>query len=110
MRIPLTSIPQSIIDQYALNDKAHRGLVIVEISIGMYGLPQAGILASNQLKTDLATHDYAPCTHTPGLCTHSTRDITFSLVVDDFCIKYTSRDNAMHLLTALKQMYTITMD
>jgi hypothetical protein len=67
MRIPLASIPQSIIDQYALNDKAHRGLVLVEISKGICGLPQAVILAFNQLKTHLATHDYAPCTHTPGV-------------------------------------------
>jgi hypothetical protein len=76
----------------------------------MYGLPQAGILAFNQLKTDLATHDYAPCTHTPGLWTHSTRDIMFSLVVDDFGIKYTNRDDAMHLLTALEELYTVTAD
>jgi hypothetical protein len=79
----------------------------VEISKGIYGLPQAGILAFNQLKTHLATHDYAPCTHTPGLWTHSTRDIMFSLVVDDFGIKYTNRDNAIHLLTALEQFYTV---
>jgi hypothetical protein len=29
MRIPLTSIPKSIIDQYALTNKAHKGLVLV---------------------------------------------------------------------------------
>jgi hypothetical protein len=110
MRIPLASIPQSIIDQYALQDKAHKGLVLVEISKGMYGLPQAGILAFNQLKTHLATQDYAPCTHPPGLWTHSTRDITFSLVVDDFEIKYTNRDDAIHLLTALEELYTVTTD
>jgi hypothetical protein len=108
MRIPLASIPQSIIDQYALHDKAHKILVLVEICKGMYGLPQAGILAFNQLKTHLATHDYAPCTHAPGLWTHSTRDITFSLIVDDFGIKYTNGDDAIHLLTALEEMYTIT--
>jgi hypothetical protein len=101
---------KSIIDQYALNDKAHKGLVLVEISKGMYGLPQAGILAFNQLKTHLVTHDYAPCTHTPGLCTHSTQDITFSLIVDDFGIKYTNRDDAIRLLTALEGMYTVTTD
>jgi hypothetical protein len=100
MRISLASIPQSIIDQYALANKAHKCLVLVEISKDMYGLPQAGILAFNQLKNHLATHDYAPCTHTPGIWTHSTRDITFSLVVDDFGIKYTNRDDAIHLLAA----------
>jgi hypothetical protein len=41
MRIPLASIPQSIIDQYTLANKAHKGLALVEISKGMYGLPQA---------------------------------------------------------------------
>jgi hypothetical protein len=32
---PLAAIPQSIIEQYALRDKAHKGLVLVEISKGM---------------------------------------------------------------------------
>jgi hypothetical protein len=68
----------------------------------MYGLPQADILAFNQLKSNLATHNYAPCTHIPGLWTHSTRNIMFSLVIDDFGIKYTNRVDAIHLLTALK--------
>jgi hypothetical protein len=101
MRIPLASIPQSIIDQYTLANKSHKGLVLVEISKGMCRLPQAGIIAFNQLKNHLANHDYAPCTHTPGIWTHSTRDITFSLVVDDFGIKYTNHDDAIHLITAL---------
>jgi hypothetical protein len=82
----------------------------VEICKGIYGLPQAGILDFNQLKTHLAARDYASCTHTPGLWTHSTRDITFSLVIDDFGIKYTNRDNAIHLLVALEEMYTVTTD
>jgi hypothetical protein len=110
MRIPIASIPKSIIDQYALAEKAHKGLVLVEISNGMYGLPQAGILAFNQLKSHLANHDYTPCTHTPGLWTHSTRNITFSLVVYDFGIKYTNRDNAIHLLTALEEIDIVTID
>jgi hypothetical protein len=76
----------------------------------MYGLPLAGILAFNQLKNHLANHDYAPCTHTPGLWSHSTRDITFTLVVDDFGIKYTNRDDAIHLITALEELYTVTTD
>jgi hypothetical protein len=31
MRIPLASIPQTIVDQYALLAKAHKGFVLVEI-------------------------------------------------------------------------------
>jgi hypothetical protein len=104
MRIPLTSIPQTIIDKYELLAKAHKGFVLVEISKGMYGMPQAGIIAFNQLKTHLATHGYTPCTHTPGLWTHSTQPIAFTLVVDDFGIKYTNRDDAIHPLSALEEL------
>jgi hypothetical protein len=110
MRIPISSIPRSIIHQYHLLDLIHNGSVLVEISRGMYGLPQAGILAYNQLVSHLKTHGYAPCTHTPGLWTHTTRDITFCLVVDDFGIKYTKRCDADHLLSALKELYIVTTD
>jgi hypothetical protein len=108
MQIPLTSITQTIIDQYELLTKTHKGFVLVKINKGMYGLPQAGILAFTQLKTHLATHNYAPCIHTPGLWTHSSRPIAFTLVVDDFGIKYTNRADTIHLLSALEELYTVT--
>eukprot|EP00957_Ditylum_brightwellii_P064155 4867840-Ditylum_brightwellii.AAC.1 len=38
------------------------------------------------------------------------RDITFSLIVDDFGIKYTNRDDVDHLTTALRKLYQITVD
>jgi hypothetical protein len=63
----------------------------------MYGLPQSGILAYDQLVRNLSTHGYAHCTHTPGLWSQSTRHITFYLVVDDFGIKYTNKNDAIHL-------------
>jgi hypothetical protein len=67
MRISITSIPQSTIHQYHLLDLVHNGFVLVEISRGMYGLPQAGILVYNQLLAHLATHCYTPCAHTHGV-------------------------------------------
>jgi hypothetical protein len=38
------------------------------------------------------------------------RDITFTLVVDDFGIKYTNQDDLDHLLAALHKHYTISVD
>ena len=55
----------------------------------MYGLPQAGHIANDQLVTFLAPHGYHPVPITPGLWKHDTRDLFFTLVVDDFGIKYT---------------------
>jgi hypothetical protein len=76
----------------------------------MYGLPQAGILAYNQLVTHLAQYGYAPCTHIPGIWTRKTRDSAFCLVVDDFGIKYTNHCDAEHLLPALQALYVVTTD
>jgi hypothetical protein len=71
----------------------------------MYGLPQAGRLANDQLIAFLAPHVYRPVPLTPGLWRHDTKDITFSVVVDDFGVRYTSRADADHLITTLKTAY-----
>eukprot|EP00804_Cyclotella_cryptica_P012506 CCRYP_017700-RA/>CCRYP_017700-RA protein AED:0.42 eAED:0.36 QI:0/0/0/1/0.66/0.25/4/0/397 len=59
----------------------------VRIDLGMYGLPQAGILANKLLEKRLAKAGYYQCQHTPGLWRHVWRPITFCLVVDDLASK-----------------------
>jgi len=76
----------------------------------MYGLPQAGLLANLQLQQFLEPHGYAPCTITPGLWHHHTRPIVFALVVDNFAIKYTNHNDALHLMTALEAHYAVSKD
>jgi hypothetical protein len=110
MRLPMAQIPDEIIQQYQLNTLAHDGWIHVEIRKGMYGLPQAGLLANKLLQKRLATHGYAPVTHTHGLWKHNTRPIMFSLVVDDFGVQYVGIDNATHLLTTLRQYYPTSVD
>jgi hypothetical protein len=110
MRLPITVIPHEIITQYNLLPLVHNGHVYIEIRKGMYGLPQAGKLANQQLTTHLAKYGYTPTAHTPGLWQHDQRPITFSLVVDDFGIKYVNKADAEHLLQALRDKYTITTD
>jgi len=110
MKMPLATIPQPIIDQYDLNSKAKNGQVYMAIKRGMYGLPQAGILANKLLKKRLAKHDYFEQPHTPGLWKHKTRPVWFNLTVDDFGIKYIGKEHADHLLNALREHYTIDVD
>jgi hypothetical protein len=74
----------------------------------MYGLPQAGLLANNDLVDHLATNGYIQSKTTPGLYQHVTRPITFCLVVDDFGIKYIGKEHADHLIAVLKEKYAIT--
>ena len=110
MRIPIDMLPEAIIDQYNLRPLFHNGYVFVEIRRGMYGLPQAGRLANDQLIAFLATHGYRPAPLTPGLWRHDTKDIVFSLVVDDFGVRYTSRADADHLVTTLSTAYQVSTD
>ena len=64
MRMPLKLIPQPFIDQYDLQAKAKNGYVYIEIQKGMYGLPQAGILANKLLKHHLSDEGYHKQQHT----------------------------------------------
>ena len=76
----------------------------------MYRPPQAGKIANNKLKLHLAKFRYEPATITPGLCRHQTRPVQFSLVVDDFGIKYERQEEITNLLDALQTIYKISED
>jgi len=76
----------------------------------MYGLPQAGILAQELVEKRLQAHGYGQSQITHGFWKHDTRPIQFSLVVDDFGVKYVGEENAKHLIEVLEQHYEITKD
>jgi hypothetical protein len=84
--------------------------VYIEIRKGMYGLKHAGSIANQLLQTRLAPFGYYPARHTPELWLHNTRPISFTLVVDDFTVKYVGKQNAEHLRNALLKTYELTTD
>jgi hypothetical protein len=96
MVINLASLPKETINKYYLIQLSQDGKVNIEIQKGMYGLPQAGILTNELLQHNLTKDGYRPKTHTYGLWTHDTRPISFSLVVDDFGVKYVGREHSEH--------------
>jgi hypothetical protein len=110
MKMLLSRFPEEIIQKYNLNALAVDGWVYIEIRKGMYGLKQAGLLANQLLQTRLAPFGYYPARHTPGLWLHNTRPISFTLVVDDFAVKYVGKQHAEHLRNALLQTYELTTD
>eukprot|EP00957_Ditylum_brightwellii_P159418 12135291-Ditylum_brightwellii.AAC.1 len=76
----------------------------------MYSLPQAGKLTNNQLTEHLALYGYYPVRHMPGLWQQTTRNIRFTLVVDDYWVKYTNKEDVHRLLQALRDKYTVSED
>jgi hypothetical protein len=87
LRIPIKLIPLEIITQYAILPLVSDGHIYIEVQKGIYGLPQAGILANLLLAKRLAPHGYRHTKSTPRLWAHDTLPVTFYLVVDDFGVK-----------------------
>jgi hypothetical protein len=110
MKMLVSRFPEEIIQKYNLNALAVDGWVYIEIQKGMYGLKQAGLLANQLLQTRLAPFGYYPARHNPGLWLHKTRPISFTLVVDDFAVKYVGKQHAEHLRNALLRTYELTTD
>jgi hypothetical protein len=76
----------------------------------MYDLPQAGSLANKFLKKHLNKHGYQQSKLVTGIWKHKTRPIQFSLVLDDFGVKYVGKEHAQHLKNPLKEHYKLTFD
>ena len=111
LRLRLDNFPEDVIAQYNLKDiVTSDGYVYIEVRKGMYGLPQAGLLAQELLEKRLEKHGYMQSKHTPGFWTHVSRPICFSLVVDDFGVKYVGEDNAKHLIKVLEEHYDLSKD
>jgi hypothetical protein len=110
MKMLLSRFPEEIIQKYNLNALAVDGWVYIEIQKGMYGLKQAGLLDNQLRQTRLVPFGYYPARHTPGLWLHKTRPISFTLVVDDFAVKYVVKHHEDHLWNALLRTSELTTD
>jgi hypothetical protein len=104
VRLKQDDIPKEVIDEYNLHEKiTPDGYIYVEVRKGMYGLPQAGLLAQELLEKRLKEHGYTQSKTVLGLWNHNTRSITFTLVVDDFGVKYVKKEDVENLISVLKQ-------
>jgi hypothetical protein len=110
MKIPLALFPSWTIEQYNLNKMALEGWVYIEMQRAVWGLPQAGILANKRLRRKLAPFGYYECINTPGLWRHESCPLTFTLVVHDFGVKFINKNDVDHLISSIKNTYTLTKD
>ncbi len=106
-RMKLELFPKDILEYNLLNKVNANGNVYCKVRWGMYGLPQAGIIAQNLLEKFLLTSGYKQSQITPRYRMHTWRPINFVLVVNNFGIKYISKEHVHHLINTLKQDYKI---
>jgi hypothetical protein len=111
MRLKLSDTPEGVIEHYKLRDIATpEGYDYCEIRQGMYGLPQAGIIAQELLAKRLKEHGYLQSKTMPGLWKHEWRPIIFSLVINDFGVKYVGKEHAQHLLQTVKKYHKCSLE
>eukprot|EP00804_Cyclotella_cryptica_P028442 CCRYP_014211-RA/>CCRYP_014211-RA protein AED:0.38 eAED:0.38 QI:0/0/0/1/0/0/2/0/375 len=111
IRLNIRDIPQEIIDEYKLKDIAERdGSIYLQANKGMYGLPHGGLIANVLLEKRLNKAGYFQSKLVPGLWSHKTRPISFTLVVDDFGVKYIGKEHALHLQSVIEQHYKCSTD
>ncbi|KAL7482914.1 hypothetical protein ACHAW6_008568 [Cyclotella cf. meneghiniana] len=109
-KITLSDIPEVIILEYNLYHKAtSNGGIYIWCRCSMYSLPQTGSLGHNLLEQNFNKAGYCQSQIVPGLWKHDTRPIQFTLIVDDFGVKY-SWDGPIHLIDTLKQHYNVSVD
>jgi Reverse transcriptase (RNA-dependent DNA polymerase) len=111
VRFRKEDIPKAVWIQYQLdNYVTPESYIYARVDKGMYGLPQAGKVASDYLIPRLKEAGYVETGHTPGLLKHQTNSIIFALVVDDFFVQYTDLEDFNHLADTLRKDYNITTD
>ena len=85
-------VPQRIIDHYNLNDIVDdKGFVYEKINTAWFSLKQSGKIEHDDLVKHLNKHGYYQAKNTDGLFVHEICDISFTLVVDNFGIKFTKQ-------------------
>ena len=105
MRIHTDLIPDGIMTQYKLKEKAVDGYVFVCIKKGMYGLKEAAILAYNQLCTFLNKYGYYHVAGTTGMFKHRTKPTAFCVCIDDIGLKYYNQDDLQHFIKAISLLF-----
>ena len=111
IRLKLSDMPDNTIEDYCLRDKAMaNGYVYVVVSQGIYGLPQAVKISQRLLEERLGKEGQFQGKFTPGVWSHKWCPVQFSLVVDDFGVKYIGKEHTEHLVGVIKQHYEMMMD
>ena len=110
MRMNINEIPQEVIDEYDLLPKVSDGYIYFRIKKAIYGLKQSGALANKMLAKILNKDGYYQAKHTKGLWLHKTKNISFTLVTDDFGVAFENKEDVDALIKLLEGTYPCKCD
>ena len=111
VRFRLSLIPEAFIEAYGLRALATpNGFIYARVNKAWYGLKQAGKIAHDDLVQRLSEGGYKKAPLVEGYFYHVTRPISFTLVVDDFLIKYIDKSDLEHLQATVGKHYKFKVD
>jgi hypothetical protein len=110
IRIPVANFPEETLVKHSLNQFVVKGHILFRVDKTMYGHPVAGRIANKDLVDHLAENGYIQDDNIPCLFSHITSNISFTLVVDDFGVKYTHDADLDALVSVLEKKYKISID
>ena len=111
MKVFYKYLTDDIKQKYNLHTKStSNNYIYIRIKKGMYRLKQAAILTYQNLQRRLKPFGYTPVTVIVGVWQHTLRSTKFCLCVDNFGIKYHSKDDDQHLLNAIVRNYQYMTD
>ena len=112
MVLNIDEIPQEIVTSYNIADYVAPGdtKAYVEVIGCLYGMKQAGYIANKDIVEHLSNNGYTQHHNTPCLFKHVTDDIEFTLITDDFGVRYGNKAAADKLLEVMSRKYAMTHD
>ena len=111
IRIPLAKLSDTFRAKYNLDPFIHSNSVVFEVTGNMPGHPAAGRLAKSELVSVLKRGGYHEHPDVPCLFENPVNKLSFTLLTDDFGIKYTDMAHVDALKDCLTRAgYTFTFD
>ena len=109
LKLYLDAYPDAVLSRLQLDpfvqlDRHGKRFVLFRMDKTLYGLKEAGKLSNLRLVQLLSSFGFVE-TSTPCLFRHTSRSITFVLVVDDFGVKYQHRADFDFLVMCLSNIY-----
>ena len=106
----LSYFPDNVIEQYKLKNKVDSKdfVYLCQDCKGNVWFATHGHHCAKLLEERLNKYGYYQSKYTPGFWKHESRPICFSLVVDDFGVKYACKEDAQHLMDALQEARYLT--
>ena len=108
-KIKASKVPSAVCEKYNISADSD-DFIYFRLDKCLYGHAVAGRLSNQELVKILKIAGYHESDLVPCLFKHETRNVTFSLIVDDLGVKYTNFDDIQHLIDSISPRWKVKLN